>query len=171
MSASRPYGPMPRCSVERVRELFVYDPATGVMTRRVRCGKSLPGETFGTVNGRGYLVGMVDYRLYLVHHLAWLYVFGVWPPRLDHRDTDCGNNRISNLREATARQNEANKGLTKANTSGFKGVTRRKANSYRATIKINGRATHLGYRTSPEEAFELYKEAAIRHYGEFARFN
>jgi hypothetical protein len=41
---------------------------------------------------------------------------------------------------------------------------------YRATIKPDGKKIHLGYFSTPEEAHEAYKVAAVKYYGEFARF-
>jgi len=38
------------------------------------------------------------------------------------------------------------------------------------TVSAENRHIYLGARDTAEEAFELYKNAAVRYYGEFARF-
>jgi hypothetical protein len=160
-----------RVSRERLHELFSYDPETGDFVR-IKGGRGLPpvGTVFGCVNGGGYLVGMVDYRIYLLHQLAYFYMTGEWADYLDHADGDKTNNKFANLRKATASQNNANVPRNSLNTSGYKGVSwTRHANKYRASIKVNNRTIHLGYRAKAEEAHELYCAAAEKHFGEFAR--
>ena len=81
------------------------------------------------------------------------------------------DNRRKNLRIATDLQNHHNMPKSKANTTGFKGVSRRADTSkFTAQIKVNGQVVYLGRTETPEEAAELYREAATRYFGEFARF-
>src|SRR5271154_5795399 len=80
------------------------------------------------------------------------------------------DNRMNNLRIATASQNNANRGRNKNNKSGFKGVTwiptRRQ---WQAQIFVNRKCLFLGRFRDPQEAHAKYEEAAIKHFGEFAR--
>ncbi|MNY70861.1 AP2 domain protein [compost metagenome] len=56
------------------------------------------------------------------------------------------------------------------NTSGHKGVTWNKhAKKWMALIKVGGRSKTLGYRDDIESAADLYKQAAEKYHGEFAR--
>ena len=72
-----------------------------------------------------------------------------------------------NLRPATTRQNRTQQ---INNKSGIKGVSWRKDRSkWRATIKINGKQTHLGYFNDPLIAARAYNRAAKRYHGKFAR--
>lgn len=161
-------------TAERLRELFRYDPETGEFYRKVKVNNRCPaGQRVGTINGSGYVILTVDYKIYLAHRLAWLYVHGELPSEdIDHINLDKADNRISNLRLATDSQNNANKRRTKANTSGFKGVSwQPHARAFKAQIRANGRSTHLGYRKTAEEAHQLYTEAASKHFGEYARSN
>lgn len=160
-----------RCSRERLRELVNYDQKTGVF-RRIKGGRGYPsvGTVFGCKNGRGYLVGMIDGRIYLLHQLAWFYVHGRWASSIDHANGDKSDNRLENLREATSSQNNANKCRSKNNTSGFKGVSwQSHARKFKAQIRINGRSAHLGYAATAKEAHQMYCTAAIKYFGEFAR--
>jgi len=60
--------------------------------------------------------------------------------------------------------------LISTNTSGFKGVTWNKtAKAYIAKIQVNGKYIYLGYRDTARAAAELYADAAVRYFGEFAR--
>jgi hypothetical protein len=72
-----------------------------------------------------------------------------------------------NLRLATHRQNLFNVGLSKANTSGFQGVSLVKAtNRYRAYYGIDGKYFHVGNFDTAEEAAAA-REVAIAYRGEF----
>lgn len=89
----------------------------------------------------------------------------------DHRDLNTLNNCRSNLRIATRAQQGANRGLGKGNTSGFKGVYLNKRNGrWIAHIKVMGKHKMLGAYATPEEAHAAYCDAAVKYFGEFARF-
>lgn len=89
---------------------------------------------------------------------------------VDHINGDGLDNRRANLRAATPAQNAANQRLSSRSTSGFKGVTRQ-GSRWRAYIAPGGRTLWLGTFDSPEAAARAYDEAAIEHFGEFARTN
>ena len=131
-------------SADELRRIFDYDPETGHFTWVV---KTHPKVTIGKIAGRrdrkGYIEIKVHNRFYRAHRLAWLYVYGEWPrDQIDHINGVRDDNRISNLREATSAQNCSNKGMSKNNTSGFKGVS-----WYKPTSKWGARIRdkHLGY--------------------------
>jgi hypothetical protein len=98
---------------------------------------------------------------------------GYWTDRVDHKDTDHSNNRISNLRPCTPAENGCNrdKDLPDA-TSKFKGVHfEKQTQKWRAQIKVNRRKLSLGRFSSEIEAVRAYDAAAAKHHGEFARVN
>jgi len=89
---------------------------------------------------------------------------------VDHVDGNGLDNRRSNLRLATASQNQCNQRRSSANSSGFKGVTWcRKGKRWKARIKVNKVLKHLGTFTSPEAAYAAYCAASERFHGEFGR--
>ena len=89
---------------------------------------------------------------------------------VDHIDGNGLNNCRSNLRIATSSQNMQNSKKSKANTSGFKGVSyHRRAQKWCAAISVNGKNKYLGLFESPEKAHEAYCEAAKKYFGEFAK--
>lgn len=85
---------------------------------------------------------------------------------VDHRNGDGLDNRRKNLRLATTTQNRRNASLSKANTSGYKGV-------YRSRDKFFARVgeKHLGMFDTPEQAGRAYNKAARVHWGAFAKLN
>ena len=90
----------------------------------------------------------------------------------DHIDRNKLNNCRSNLRSATAGQNNCNHGKRKDNTSGYIGVywfKRRK--KWHAYIQVNRERKHLGYFDDIEDAARAYNKAALKHRGEFAVLN
>jgi hypothetical protein len=104
---------MTKLTAQRLRELFHYDPDTGIFTWRVKPRKGCVqiADIAGHVNHTGYRSIKIDQRAYRAHRLAWLYMYGVWPPGdLDHDNTIKDDNRLVNLREATDPQNQANIG-------------------------------------------------------------
>jgi HNH endonuclease/AP2 domain len=88
---------------------------------------------------------------------------------VDHINGDRKDNRRDNLRIATQSQNCANKKKLKSNTSGYKGVHLYRG-KWKSSIRANGKQIYLGSFSTPEQAHEAYKAAAIKYYGEFARF-
>jgi len=89
---------------------------------------------------------------------------------VDHIDGNGLNNRRGNLRLATPSQNSCNKGVTKSNTSGYKGVFWEKGRGkWRALIRLNYKLKHLGFFDTPEKAYKAYCEASDKLHGEFGR--
>lgn len=158
----------------RLRELLNYDPETGVFTWRAdrRYGRTKAGDVAGCLcKTRGYIHIRLDGRLYYGHRLAWLYVHGVWPAgRLDHRDTDGDNNRLTNLRPATQSQNRGNSRRSRRNASGVKGVyLDKRTGRWVAEVQVGGRRRYLGSFALKADAGDAYCEAAKEAFGEFAR--
>lgn len=88
---------------------------------------------------------------------------------VDHRNGDGLDCRRHNIRVATNGQNMWNRGRTKKNRSGFKGVSWDSVNQkWRANIKYGGKVKNLGRFVTPEEAHEAYCRAAEKFHGEFA---
>jgi len=89
---------------------------------------------------------------------------------VDHRNMDRVDNRRSNLRLATRAENLRNQGLSRNNTSGFKGVSRLDG-KWRAEIRVKWKLIYLGLFDDKVEAARAYDTAAKEHFGEFARLN
>ena len=143
----------------RARELFHYDPDTGILTWKVNRRKARAGDVAGTLTDDGYLVVTVHGRQHRVHRLAWLIQTGSWPENgLDHEDRVRTNNRFTNLRDVPQAVNAQNRGLSKNNSTGFLGVVPN-GSRFQARIQTAGVETYLGTFGTPELAHEAYVTA------------
>lgn len=153
----------------RVRELFDY--VDGKLIYKVRRGPALVGRVAGCSRKDGYSNLCVDGKYYLLHRVVFLHCKGLLPEQVDHIDVNRSNNRIENLRAATASDNQGNREKYASNKSGHKGVCWYKpAKKWIAQIKKHGRITRIGLFDNLLEAAAAYQEAAKRLHGEFARF-
>ncbi|MDD1626876.1 MAG: HNH endonuclease [Methylococcaceae bacterium] len=125
------------------------------------------GDIAGTWHQPGYINITLKGKLYSAHRLAWFYVYGVWPVKLDHRNTIKHHNWIKNLREATQKQNQYNVGLRRDSTSGYKGVSQHSSGRWIAKIVFNKKQRHLGCFNTPEEAAARYQLFAEKICGDF----
>ncbi|CAI1840075.1 Uncharacterised protein [Serratia grimesii] len=156
-------------SAERVRELFHYDQDTGVFTRRVRTAlRTKVGDIVGSKDTYGYLQVKISEKMYLLHRLAWLYVYGSMPKAtIDHIDRCKTNNSISNLRDVSRCINMRNTPTPRNNESGYKGVHYRKdSGNFYAFLTVNRKRIHLGcYNTleSANSACELARYMADKY--------
>jgi hypothetical protein len=95
--------------------------------------------------------------------------YGEEPPaQIDHINGIKTDDRLCNLRAADNAQNNRNRPAQGNNTSGFKGVSK-KRRQWRARISVNGTEHSLGTFDTPEAAAAAYREAAERLHGAFAR--
>jgi hypothetical protein len=92
--------------------------------------------------------------------------------RIDHKNGNGLDNRMSNLRPATGKQNVRNQRKRRRGYSKFKGVSwDKRRNKWIAQIGVNSRHLFLGYHLSEKAAAKAYDVAAREHYGEFACVN
>lgn len=162
---------------KRLRDLLIYEPDTGLfrwkVDRILTSGRAIvsAGDIAGTRTRNGYVRIRCKGRQYSAHRLAWVFVHNRWPAEhIDHANGIKHDNRLCNLREATATQNNANARISQRSTSGLKGATwhirKRRWIGY---IHLKGRRIHLGYFDKPEDAHAAYVAKAKELYGEFAR--
>lgn len=110
-------------------------------------------------------------RSFKAHRVIWEMINGPIPKgiEIDHVDTNSMNNAPSNLRLATRSGNAQNVSRRKDNTSGYKGVHMLHNGRYAARIQTQKTRHPLGVYSTPEEAHEAYKAAAITHHKQYAR--
>ena len=90
---------------------------------------------------------------------------------VDHKNGKGLDCRRDNLRLATKKQNQYNRGKNRRNTSGYKGVGwDKRYKKWAARIVVSGKTKHIGYYDSPELAHAAYCEKAKELHGEFSNF-
>jgi hypothetical protein len=91
---------------------------------------------------------------------------------IDHINGNRSDNRKSNLRLASNKQNCHNRGTNRNNTSGYKGVYWSKQDQrWQAKIIIDRNQIYLGSSKDKTEAAKMFNEAAKKYHGEFAFLN
>lgn len=96
---------------------------------------------------------------------------------VDHINGNKLDNRRENLRACPMMLNSWNKGKHRDNKSGYKGVYKahypekqgwKLKKVYAARIMVNGKAIWLGRHETPEQARDVYNEACVKYFGQFA---
>jgi len=161
-------------NAEELRRIVHYDPETGIMTHRVKlANRTKVGSEVGWLDKSpkcGYRRVTIKGETYLVHRLAWLYVYGEWPDeQLDHINRVRIDNRISNLRDVTNQENQFNTSKNSNKSVPYVGVYYHKANrKWTAAIswKKDGKKhqKYLGSFETPEMASAAYLQAKSVHH-------
>lgn len=157
---------------ELLKKYFLY--LDGELLRNFNSGGEKSGNCSGwinTVNGnKKYIRLSICKKHIYLHQAIFIYHHGYLPKYIDHVNGNSLDNRIENLREANQSLNIANSILSKANTSGYKGVVWRKdTNKWAAQITKNRKNYSLGSFENIEDAANAYKIASKNMFGEFAR--
>jgi hypothetical protein len=107
--------------------------------------------------------------------IIYLHIILMNPPLNMHVDFVDGNGlncQRSNMRIASASEDQFNRGIMSTNTSGFKGVSYNKINKkYRAALMKNGKLCRIGDYPTAILAAHKYDEEAKKFAGVFARLN
>ena len=155
-------------TAEYLRSVLHYSPETGIFTWKVSTSRRVKtGDIAGSPEGHGYLQIRLQRRPHKAHRLAWLHVYGEWPKdQLDHINRNRSDNRISNLREVSNKQNGQNASKPSNNTSGHPGVCWHKRDSkWVAKITHSYKRIHLGYFKTMEEAIAARKAGELKYWG------
>jgi len=143
---------------EHLLEKYTYDSVSGNFYN-----KRKPEKPAGCLQSRRYLAIRLDYKLCLLHRLAWLYHYGVEPEQhIDHIDGNGFNNAIVNLRLCAPFENGQNRGINRNNTSGFPGVWfARSVNKWCAEIMLHRVKHIIGYYDTAPEANAAREQAKL----------
>ena len=157
---------------ERLKFLFDYHPDgyfihTGRGYKRAFKGR----KTTGSLYKSGRKMITIDSKIRMMSRMVFLWHRGYLPPQVDHINRIKDDDRIENLRAATAQLNQANT-FSSRNKSGFKGVHKcSSTGKWVASIRCNGRAYSLGSYLEKSEAGRAYDKKAKEFFGDFAYLN
>lgn len=102
-------------------------------------------------------------------HIVFLFAHGRWPDnQVDHISGDSLDDRIVNLREATAMQNAWNHKRRAKRSHCPMGIRRMASGRYQARIACNKRTVYLGTFATEHEATQAYQQQRKELFGEFA---
>ena len=144
MKTQRKFIPIPKDIGDYVA--YSEESSTGLVWKADR-GKLRAGQEAGTLNRKGYFQVRFKYCNYKSHRVAYFLNTGIDPEenQIDHIDGDPSNNKISNLRLATNKQNQDNKKKSINNTSGVTGVSWCKTSKkHFAHIRCYSKTINLG---------------------------
>jgi len=152
---------------ERLMQLVIYDPASGVFTNKVKRRGLKVGKVLGSVEKWGYVVIGIDKKKYKAHRLAWLYVHGYFPKMIDHINLVKSDNRLINLRECNDSENMLNTGL-RSNGVSF----HEQSGRWRAELRVTVDGTQTRYHRwcdSFEEACKARRQFELELASPFLR--
>ena len=117
------------------------------------------GAEAGALDKSGYRIIGINGGRYSAQQLAFLYMTGMSPKIVDHKDRNPLNNKWSNLRASNKSLNSINSKVRSDNTTGVTGVIR-KSPGYIARIGQK----HIGAFDTLEEAATARKQAEDKLY-------
>lgn len=130
----------------QIDELLKYNPETGDLTWKTnRSNQVILGQKAGCTSDR-YRRVAIKGKPYQAHRVAWLLYYGEWPSKdIDHINGDTFDNRIVNLREATATENQQNAKLRIDNKSKVTGLNwHKQCSKWQVNITVNKKLLYLG---------------------------
>lgn len=156
---------------ELVKSLFDYKDGFLYWKTITKYSNIKIGQKAGCFNGNRIHYTRIGGNKTLTHRIIFLWHHGYLPKVVDHKDRNCENNRIENLREATRMQNSQNRTSAKNSSSKYLGVHHYLKRKWHAAIRVNKILKSIGYFKTEEEAALAYNKAAVKYHGEFANLN
>ncbi len=155
----------------KLKEIFVLNSEDGNFYNKfTRNSRAMKGKLAGyIVNYKSnkdndsplqYRYVRIDNKVYRIHRLVWIYVYGEIPDDMDidHINGNGLDNRLENLRLASRQENAKNRKITKNIKHGVFGISFCKPiNKWRAMIKNNNVLEHIGYFGTKDDAVEARK--------------
>tara|TARA_R110002096_G_scaffold66306_1_gene161341 strand:+ start:4514 stop:4999 length:486 start_codon:yes stop_codon:yes gene_type:complete len=141
---------------KELKEATHYSPETGDFTWLKRPSNRVKvGDVAGYIAPDGYVQIRINNILYKSHRLAFLYMEGEFPVNIiDHINHDPSDNKWLNLRHADRFLNQKNMKLSKRNSSGISGVSKRNKR-WQVIIHANGKSNYIGSYISKSDAVEV----------------
>lgn len=155
--------------IARAKELFEYRDGKLYWRVKPRHKSVQVGDEAGVVT-RGYAAVKFDGRIHRVHRIIFAMHHGYAPEYVDHANGDTQDNRIENLRPASASQNGHNRGFSRLNRSGVKGVCwNSRSSCWRARVTVDKKTYFVGLFDDALEAAKALERRRVDLIGEFAK--
>ena len=163
---------------DELHRLFCYNPETGFLICKTngRNGQRKKGQIIGQIsNSKRYIQLAINGNKYMLHHIAYKLMTKQNPPDgmvIDHIDNNKHNNRWSNLRICSQRNNCRNQSKTKLRKYDLpKGVTYVKSKGlYKCQLKIEDGKFYSKYFHTVEDAHNHYCELSKQYFGEYYNY-
>ena len=146
-----------------LKKYVSYDKESGIFTRLMSTSHNTNiGDVAGSLHENGYLSFGLLAKVAYNHRLAWLYEYGHYPKKIDHKNHNKLDNRIENLRDVSQQDNTKNSSKRVDNTSGQVGVVWNKnAKKWQGYIQLDGKRVNLGSFIEFHEAVNARKNAEV----------
>ena len=153
---------------EFLNKKFSYDPETGELRHAMR-GRGIKFRGLATSTSSRYLKVKINREQFQAHRVIWCMVYGSFPAEyIDHANGDGCDNRLSNIREATASQNIWNSPARITSNTGHKNISFVKATGRYAISIIVNSITHRWFTDNLPDAIKVANRERLRLHGEFA---
>jgi hypothetical protein len=154
-------------SKDRLHQLFDYK--DGNFYWKLDKGRAKKGDVANKNTDGRYQHIKFDQELHKFHRAVFMYHNGYLPQTIDHLNGNKLDNRIENLRPATYAENNFNKGITKTNKSGVKGVCwLKKRNKWNVSVSLGGKIVVQKRFDNLELAELVAMEARDKYHGKYA---
>lgn len=148
---------MKRPTVTRINELLSVDALTGDIRWKKSAGRAKAGDLAGRLDKNGYRRITIDREELYAHQVVFFVSHAYWCGLIDHINGQRDDNRIENLRDATASENAKNR--TEWRDGVKLGTQRTPEGRWSARITCDGVNYCLGVYATEDEAHEAYMRA------------
>lgn len=131
---------LPSLTILQARYKIDPESPSGLSRTKATTGRNGKVGPVVSIGSDGYYRMQFNGQFYRTHRIIYYMHSGIDPAELvvDHRDGDCLNNNVDNLRACTQQQNNLNRKAGKKASGLPKGISKLPNGWYRAQVSING---------------------------------
>lgn len=145
-------------------DMFTASKRTAEQKCRMFNARYADNEAFTSTNGHGYKCGVILGIRITAHRLIWMLEHGHEPDQIDHINGNRTDNRISNLRNVSKKENGRNLSISKRNKSGVTGVRfNQRRSKWEADIRVDRKLVFIGRFDKLEDAISARKAAEAKY--------